>query len=217
MDAFVDYWDKDPVSFVILGVLLATVLSIGVPNLLRPGQIYMNIDRAVEKFARLLNMIAAAWIMVMAWVVLIDVIALANRTPIQGAREFLSNSVIAILFAQIPLAIRHGGMIRTTIVYDNAGPRIKGWIDGISFALGMIFFTAIAVGGWDNMVIGFDRKEFENVGKTTMALWPYRYITVWFSVLAALIYGLMFIKLFIRTYDERLAEEMEGAREIPVE
>lgn len=212
---WIEYWTVDPISFVIIWLGLAAFLAIVLSNLRSPRQVYYNVDRLIDKLATLLNVIAAAWIMMMAWLVLIDVIALAMSRPIEGTREIIANSVIVILFAQIPLAVRHGGMIRTTILYDNAGPKLQATIDGLAYILGIIFFVAIAYGGWENMVLGYFRQEFENIGKGTIPLWPFRYIYVWFSVLAAIVYGLMLIGLFAKTADQRVTEEAEGAAVLP--
>lgn len=215
MEYWVEYWGRDSISFVIIWASIVAVLAIAIANINDVRQILPNIDRAIEKVAVFLNMLAAAWIMTMAWIILVDVIALGIRKPIEGATEFIAASVIVILFAQIPLAIRHGGMIRTTIVYDNAGPKGRAAIDAVAYTLGFIFFIAIAVGGWHNMVIGFERHEFQNIGKGTMPLWPFRYVTVWFSVLAAVIYALMFVNLFVKTADDRAQDEAEGAASPP--
>ncbi|MCZ6605367.1 MAG: TRAP transporter small permease subunit [Alphaproteobacteria bacterium] len=132
MDALLAYWDRDPISFSIIAVVLAAVLAVALTNLRTPKQIYFNIDSAVDKMCLFLNVVAAAWIMMMAWVILVDVVTLALKRPIEGGREIIALSVITILFLQIPLAIRHGGMIRTTIVYDNVGPKIRDVIDVVS-------------------------------------------------------------------------------------
>jgi TRAP-type C4-dicarboxylate transport system permease small subunit len=215
MDMLVAYWVTDPISFVIIGVFIAAILAIALSNPRSPMQIFNNIDSAVDRLASLLNILAAAWILVMAWIVLVDVLALGlvsiehslersrgtilswDFKPMEGATEIIANSVIVILFAQIPLAIRHGGMIRTTIVYDNAGRKLRNSIDGVAYVLGIMFFAAIAIGGWENMVLGYFRQEFQIAGRGTLPLWPFRYVTVWFSVLACLIYILLFIKLFL--------------------
>ncbi len=211
----VAYWESDRISFIIIWLSFFALIAIIVANIKTPGKILQNIDTAIDKLAIFLNILAAAWIMMMAWVVLIDVIALGIRKPIEGGTEMVANSVIVILFAQIPLAIRHGGMIRTTIIYDNAPKRMKAIIDGFAYILGMIFFAAIANGGWDNMVLGFARHEFQIIGKGTFPLWPFRYVPVWFSVLAVVIYGFLFINLFVKSAEERAHDEAEGAPSSP--
>ena len=210
MDGLVSYWEQDPISFVIIGVLAAAILSIIIGNLRSPSHIYRNFDRLIDRIATVLNVAAAALIMVMAWMVLVDVVALAFEIPVQGVTELIADSVIVVLFMQIPLAIRRGGMIRTTLLYDNANQFIKNTIDFVSYSLGFIFFACIAFGGWENMIIGFQRQEFENVGNFTIPLWPLRYVTTWFSVLAATIYALELANIFLKTPEERVAQHGEA-------
>ena len=146
----------------------------------------------IEKLTRFCNLIAAVWLLFLAFVVLYDVVGRGVfNAPFLGAKEIISNSVVAILFLQIPFAILQHGMYRTTVLYDRAGPKGRQIIDAVSYLLGIVFFISIGVGGWPDMIIGYEVKEFEGVSAFEFQTWPIRGVTVFWSFLAAVVYILL--------------------------
>jgi len=156
------------------------------------------IDTVVERITRFCNTVAAAWLLLLAFVVLFDVVGrdVFDR-PFHGTKEVLSNSVVAILFLQIPFAILKGGMIRTTIVYDNAGDMGRRVIDGAAYVLGIVFFAGVGIGGWEDMIMGYTVKEYEGIGAFEFQTWPIRGVTVFWSFLAAFVYVLLLAKVVL--------------------
>ena len=145
--------------------------------------------RSLGTLANTLNIIAAAWLLVLAFVILYDVIGRAVfNSPFAGAREILGNSVVAILFLQVPLAIHRGNMLRTTLIYDLTGPNGKRVIDIITFSLGVGFFVAMGVGGWADMITGWRIREFEGIGALEIPVYPIRTIAVFLSFFGAIVY-----------------------------
>jgi TRAP-type C4-dicarboxylate transport system permease small subunit len=116
-----------------------------------------------------------------------------------GAHEIVGNSVVGILFLQIPYAIQSGGMSRTTLIYDKVGPWGRIVIDATTFGLGIAFFAAIAVGGWGDMVTGWQIAEYEGIGAVEVPVYPIRAITVVLSLLSCFVYLLFFLDLVRRT------------------
>ncbi|MCZ6605366.1 MAG: hypothetical protein O7A03_09520 [Alphaproteobacteria bacterium] len=66
------------------------------------------------------------------------------------------------------------------------------------------------------MVLGYYRQELEFIGKGTLPLWAFRYVVVWFSVLAALIYVLMIVNIFVKPASERDASQ-RGETEVVID
>ncbi len=150
--------------------------------------------RSIDALTRVLNVLAAMWLMLLTVVILVDVVGrFGFNSPLPGAREIVGNSVVAILFLQIPLAVLRGGMIRTTFVYDLVGPNGKRIIDGLTFILGIAFFVAVGVGGWPDMIMGWRVREFEGIGALEIPVYPVRTIAVFLSFLAAIVYLLLLI------------------------
>lgn len=153
---------------------------------------------SIDALTRVLNVVAAVWLTIIAFVILYDVIGrYAFNAPFAGAREIVGNSVVAIVFLQIPLAIRRGAMIRTTLIYDLSGEVGKRIIDALTFVLGVAFFLAVGVGGWDGMVTGFQVREFEGIGAMEIPVWPIRGAAVFMSFLAAIVYLLMLFRVAV--------------------
>lgn len=145
--------------------------------------------RSLGSLANVLNIVAAAWLLILAFVILYDVIGRAVfNSPFLGAREILGNSVVAILFLQVPLAIHRGNMLRTTLIYDLAGRNGKRIINIITFLLGVGFFVAMGVGGWDDMITGWRIREFEGIGALELPVYPIRTMAVFLSFFGAVIY-----------------------------
>ncbi len=161
--------------------------------------------RSLGSIANLLNIIAAAWLLILAFVILYDVLGRALfNSPFLGAREIVGNSVVAILFLQVPLAIHRGNMLRTTLIYDLTGPNGKRVIDIVTFVLGLGFFVAMGAGGWDGMITGWSIREFEGIGALEIPVYPIRTITVFLSFFGALVYLAMvaeIINILIRGVD----------------
>ncbi len=145
-----------------------------------------------QNLTRLLNSIAAVWLMALAVVILYDVVGRGVfDAPFLGAHEIVGNSVVGILFLQIPHAVQSGGMARTTLLYDKVGPFLQAMIRALAYGVGAIFFTSIAVGGWGDMVTGWRIDEYEGIGALEVPVYPIRTLTVFLSAFAAFIYLLL--------------------------
>ena len=168
--------------------------------------------RSLGSLVNILNIIAAAWLLILAFVILYDVIGRAVfNSPFAGAREILGNSVVAILFLQVPLAIHCGNMLRTTLIYDLTGANGKRVIDIITFLLGAGFFVAMGVGGWHDMITGWRIREFEGIGALEIPVYPLRTMAVFLSFLGAIVYLAMVAEILSNWV--RGAESAPASRE----
>ncbi|WP_164730420.1 TRAP transporter small permease [Pelagibacterium montanilacus] len=141
------------------------------------------------KLARGIHVVSAFWVLLLGFAIVADVLSRAFLNfPIQGTTEILKNSVVAITFLQLPLAIMTGSMLRTEIVSDAAGPLIRRLLRTITFALGGILFLLIAYSSWEPAVFAFEIGEYEGEGALRVATWPVRFILIATSVFAAIAY-----------------------------
>jgi len=151
---------------------------------------------SMETLTRALNALAAGWLMLLAGLILYDVVGRGVfDAPFLGAHEIVGNSVVGILFLQLPNAIQSRGMARTTLVYDKVGPWGRALIDALTGLAGLAFFLAIAVGGWGDMVTGWQIAEYEGIGAVEVPVYPIRTITVFLSFLSATIYLLFLLEI----------------------
>ena len=139
-------------------------------------------ETLVAAFARTLNVISAVWLASVALLILFDVVGReAFGTPFHGTNEIVSNSVLSILFLQLPLSILTRSSLRTTILYGAVSTRGKGFIDAASYFLAGLLFLVIAVGSWPNMIEGWEILEQEGSGIINIPVYPIRTLVVFVS------------------------------------
>ncbi|MDH5749910.1 MAG: TRAP transporter small permease, partial [Rhodospirillales bacterium] len=129
----------------------------------------LTTEKIISTFAKVLNSISAIWLFSVALLILYDVIGReAFDSPFFGTNEIVSNSVLSILFLQLPLSILNRHSLRTTLFYGRIGIRGKGFIDAFSYFLAALLFLAIAFGSWPNMIESWEILEQEGSGIITI-------------------------------------------------
>lgn len=151
-----------------------------------------------------LSTISAFWALLLAAIYLYDIVGreLFN-TPFLGTHEIVSNSIVGILFLELPSSIRRGAMLRTFVLYDAVGELGRRILDALSYALGIALFSAIIVGGWGAMIVSWRTLEIEGAGAFEVPVYPVRTLIIVFSALCVFIYA----QLLWRTLAGRLPAE----------
>ena len=129
----------------------------------------------IKKTPEYLQSIAAIWLIIVALTIFAEV-TFRNLGIFLGADQIVQNSVPAIVFLQVPFAIASGTMLRTTLIYDFFKKRGKMIINILSYAIGIMLFTGIAVGGWTDMIKGWEIREYQGF-MVEHPLIKYPYIT----------------------------------------
>ncbi|PJE37055.1 hypothetical protein CVM52_08855 [Pseudooceanicola lipolyticus] len=146
----------------------------------------MRLQTAIARWAHILS---AGWVFVLALLIIADVL---GRTlflhPIAGTKEILQNSVIAVTFLQLPLAIYSGSMLRTTLLLDHLGPRGALVLRIFAWLLGAGLFAAIAYASFSPALTAVRLGEYEGEGAMRIYTWPVRFLLVGTSAFAALAY-----------------------------
>lgn len=150
--------------------------------------------RALEKFCTALNYVAAGWLMLIALVIFVEVTSRGVFNTFLGGDEIVTNSVPAIVFLQIPLAILTGSMLRTTITFDHLNKRWRHIVNAIAYLLGMILFIGAAVGGWTDMIKGWEIGEYQGIGALEVPVYPIRTIIIASAILITGIYFLLLVR-----------------------
>ena len=144
-----------------------------------------RIEKIVGVFSSWLNVISAVWLASIALLILYDVTGREFfDAPFHGTNEIVSNSVLSILFLQLPLSILSRNALRTTIFYGTVSTKSKGYIDALSYFLAGILFLAIAIGSWDNMIEGWEILEQEGSGIVNIPVYPIRTLVVVVSIIS---------------------------------
>lgn len=167
------------------------------------------VDNVVNTVTRVCSTVAAFWAMALAFLILWDI---TGRTffnaPFDGTIEIVANSMVSILFLQLPYTIYRGAHLRTTVIYQNLGDLGRRLIDIFVAILGVWFFWSIAIGGWEDMVIGWEVDEREGEGSIRVPIYPVRSLIIVFAVVSLLVYLLLLWHFVFGT--EPITDEEEG-------
>ncbi|TDE34031.1 TRAP transporter small permease [Antarcticimicrobium sediminis] len=141
------------------------------------------------KIARWAHVLSAGWVFFLALLIIADVLGrILFLHPIAGTKEILQNSVIAVTFLQLPLAIYSGSMLRTTILLDNLGPRAAKTLRVFAWLLGAGLFAAIAYASITPALSAIRLGEYEGEGAMRIYTWPVRILLVVSCAFAAVAY-----------------------------
>ena len=151
--------------------------------------------RALDTIVNVLSVIAAVWLMLIAVVIFLEVTGRGLFNVFLGGDEIVTNSVPAIVFLQVPLAIRVGSMLRTTIVFDHLGKRGRHAINGLSYIVALVLFVAIGIGGWEDMIKGWEIKEYQGIGALEVPVYPIRTIIIGSAFLTVLVYSTLLVRV----------------------
>lgn len=160
--------------------------------------------------SRAIHVVSSVWVFILALVILADVFGRILFTqPLEGTKEILQNSVIAVTFLQIPLAIYTGSMLKTTMFANRLSPLVHKVIRSAVFLLGAALFIGIAWASWDPAWDALRIGEYEGEGSLRIYTWPVRFLMIATSIFAALAY----LTLFIANWFGELTAE-DGLRDL---
>jgi len=130
---------------------------------------------AAIKLARTIHIISAFWVLGLALLIFSDVMGrqLLNQ-PIPGTKEILQNSVVAITFLQVPLAIYSGSMLRTSIFADAMPPLGRKILRTFGALLGLALFVGLIWSTWPSFQDAYRIGEYEGEGALRVPTWPVR-------------------------------------------
>ena len=142
------------------------------------------------RLARTAHVVSAFWVLVLAVIIFVDVMGRhLFSQPLLGATEIIANSVVSITFLQLPLAIHQGGMIRSTLLYDAVGERVRRVLRTLAYALGLAFFVGTAFSAWGPALEALAVSEYEGEGALRVPTYPVRFLVVATSIFAAWVYA----------------------------
>ena len=142
------------------------------------------------RLARTTHVVSAFWVLVLAGIIFVDVMGrYLFSQPLLGATEIIANSVVSITFLQLPLAIYQGGMIRSTLLYDAVGERVRRVLRTLAGVLGLAFFIGTAFSAWGPALEALAVSEYEGEGALRVPTYPVRFLVVATSIFAAWVYA----------------------------
>tara|TARA_B110001452_G_scaffold61913_1_gene48646 strand:+ start:20 stop:511 length:492 start_codon:yes stop_codon:yes gene_type:complete len=158
------------------------------------GNILLNFFKKTPEF---LQSIAAIWLILVALTIFAEV-TFRNLGIFLGADQVVQNSVPAIVFLQVPFAIASGTMLRTTLIFDFFKSKGKKIVNVISYLIGIMLFLGIAVGGWTDMIKGWEIREYQGIGAIEVPVYPIRTVIIFSSIIVVFIYLTLIVNSFIK-------------------
>ena len=148
--------------------------------------------KGAVRLARAIHIFSAFWTLGLALLILGDVLGreLAN-VPIPGTKEIIQNSVVAITFLQIPLAIYSGSMLRTSIFSDALPETGRRILRTLASLLGMVLFLGLVWSTFPSFLDAYRIGEYEGEGSLRVATWPVRGAVLVTSVFGLFAYASM--------------------------
>lgn len=127
------------------------------------------------KVTRAIHLFSAFWTLSLAFLIFGDVMgrSLLSR-PIPGTKEIIQNSVVAITFLQLPLAIYSGSMLRTSILADAVPPALRRILRTFGALLGLVLFIGLIWSTWPAFADAYRIGEYEGEGALRVPTWPVR-------------------------------------------
>lgn len=160
--------------------------------------------RALVSLARGLHVLSASWVLFLAFWIVADVVMRAFfAAPIRGTSEVLKNSVVAIAFMQLPLAIYSGSMLKTEMFSELVGRHARRLLRTAGFILGAALFALIAWSSWDGAVVAYNIGEYEGEGALRVPTWPVRFLLIFTAVYTAIAY----LAMIVLDWTGQLADE----------
>ncbi|WP_158964062.1 TRAP transporter small permease subunit [Chachezhania sediminis] len=138
-------------------------------------------SRILDGVTQGLNIVGSALIVGLMAIIGADVIGRGVfGTPLPGVPEMVSLSIVAIVFLQIPAAMRGGRLTRSDAVIDRlaaARPGLTRWIE-TAFDLTAIFIIWVIVSStWPLFERSWRRGDFVGaIGDFTAPTWPVKFI-----------------------------------------
>ena len=141
------------------------------------------------RLSRAIHLVSALWTLGLAALIFIDV---GSRSlisqPIPGTKEIIQNSVVAITFLQLPMAIYSGSMLRTTVFADAVPTALRKILRTIGYTLGVLVFVGLILSTYEPFIDAYKIGEYEGEGALRVPVWPLRGLILLMSVFGMFAY-----------------------------
>ena len=150
-----------------------------------------RVRKLAEMVSKFLMVVAAMWAFVLAFYILIDVIARNLNVPIEGTSEIVTNSIVVVVFLQLAYCVHMRGMLRADFLLHFMSAGVRRTLDVAGYILAGLFFAALVYGSFDGAVEAWVTGHFEGEGALRVPTWPARFAVVGGCALAAINYFLL--------------------------
>ena len=130
--------------------------------------------------------VAAFWALMLAVNITADVIGRgAFNRPLTGTVEIITNSVVMIVFLQLPYAVHSSSMLRADFILEALPPFLRRIVRVFNPVLGACLFGLVVLGAIEPMTQAYLRHEYEGEGALRVPIWPIYGVIVFGSACCA--------------------------------
>jgi TRAP-type C4-dicarboxylate transport system permease small subunit len=159
------------------------------------------------RLSRTIHLVSALWTLGLAALIFVDVGSRSLLSqPIPGTKEIIQNSVVAITFLQLPLAIYSGSMLRTTVFADAVPAALRQILRTIGYSLGVLVFIGLVLSTYEPFLDAYRIGEYEGEGALRVPVWPLRGLILFMSVFGVFAY----LSMIYYDWSGKLAAENEA-------
>ncbi len=159
------------------------------------------------RLSRTIHLISAFWTLALAALIFIDVGSRSLLSqPIPGTKEIIQNSIVAITFLQLPLAIYSGSMLRTSVFADAVPAVLRRLLRTIAFLLGAVLFVGLVLSSYEPFLDAYRIGEYEGEGALRVPTWPLRGLILVMSVFGVFAY----LSMIYYDWSDKLSAESEA-------
>lgn len=157
--------------------------------------------RGLDKTTQGANVAGALLIVGLVLVICVDVVGReAFGAPLPGVPEIVSLSIVAIVFLQVPQALRADRLTRSDaliLTLHRRHPKLAGLLESLYEALGFLVVSAILYAHWPIFWRAYERSEFVGaVGNFTLPTWPAKLMIL----IGASLLALQFLSRILRRH-----------------
>jgi len=157
--------------------------------------------------ARAIHLVSALWTLALAALIFIDVSSRSLFSqPIPGTKEIIQNSIVAITFLQLPLAIYSGSMLRTSVFADAVPAVIRRLLRTLAYLLGAALFIGLVISTYEPFLQAYRIGEYEGEGALRVPTWPLRGLILVMSVFGVIAY----LSMIYHDWRNNLIDESEA-------
>jgi TRAP-type C4-dicarboxylate transport system permease small subunit len=95
--------------------------------------------------------------------------------PVLGTLEFTESSMVLVVFGALAYAQERRAHIRVELLYGQAGPRGKSFMEAVTHVVAFVFFAIIAWQGLGELRYSWEMKE-ATMGSVRFPLYPARFL-----------------------------------------
>lgn len=162
---------------------------------------------APVNLARAIHLVSALWTLCLAILIFFDVAGRGLLSqPIPGTKEIIQNSVVAITFLQLPLAIYTGSMLRTTVFADAVPAFARKLLRTLGYLLGVVFFIGLVLGTFESFIDAYRIGEYEGEGALRVPTWPVRGLILVMALFSIWAY----VSMLVHDWKGELIDENEA-------